>query len=109
MAEEILRGGAKDLMGVELALSTPALPGGADLFDELMVGRIAEGVADRGRDIDPNDGDLETLPVKPRPELLLAFETAALDCGRLSSPSESVCGTPEFNVVSNTLRGLTLT
>ena len=46
MAEEILRGGARDLMGVELALKMPDFPAGIVLFAELIVGRIAEGVAD---------------------------------------------------------------
>lgn len=94
-ADEMRRGPKRDLVGVPelpLLLPGPILPPpGIVLLAELMVGRMADGV-ETGREIDPKDGDLETPEpaVRPRDEWTRLVEPEALDCGRLSSPSESV-------------------
>ncbi len=94
-ADEMRRGPKRDLVGVPelpLLLPGPILPPpGVVLLAELMVGRMADGV-ETGREIDPKDGDLETpeFAVRPRDEWIRLVEPEALDCGRLSSPSESV-------------------
>lgn len=105
-AAEIRRGAAKDLTGVPLLLAVPILPTGAILFAELIVGRMADWV-DKGREIDPKEGDFETL--------LLLFNTRtdpeALDNGLLSSLSESIGYKREKNkekVNERTFTGCTL-
>lgn len=77
-------------MPLELLFELPnLLPIGFILFAELMVGRIADW-DEAGREIDPNEGDFETPePVVRRFEWLKVVEPEALDCGRLSSLSES--------------------
>ena len=93
-ADEIRRGACKDFIGVPpLLLPLILLPDkAAALLAELMVGRM-EDCVDKGRDIDPNEGDLETPEATvrlPRFELIRLVEPEALDCGRFRSLSESL-------------------